>query len=166
VSVAPNSANLTVTIPALEEAASVQPAAPGTAVAPITNAAEPEQPRRWSTQKTVGIAVGGVGVVGLVVGTVFGLKAKSKQHDSEAYCHGDNNTLCSQPGLDLLDQGHCAATISNVSFALGGAALIGGAVLFLTAPSSGGAAPATGSSVRVQPEVGMGNAGLVLRGKF
>jgi hypothetical protein len=97
-----------------------------------------------TAQLIAGGMVAGVGVVGIVIGAVFGAKAKSKESDSEAYCHPEDPTLCSQQGLDLLDEGHSSATIANVGFIAGGVLAAGGVVLMLTAPSGEEAPAPTG----------------------
>jgi hypothetical protein len=48
-----------------------------------------------NAQLISGIVIGGVGIVGLVVGAVFGAQAKSKESDSEQYCRPSDPTLCS-----------------------------------------------------------------------
>jgi hypothetical protein len=93
--------------------------------------------RGLSSGRLFAYVAGGVGVAGVAVGTVFGLKAKSKQRDSEQYCLPEDRTACEKPGLDLLSEGRSAATVANVGFAAGAAGLIGGVILYLTAPSPG-----------------------------
>ena len=87
-----------------------------------------------SSQKTIAYVVGGVGVVGIVVGSIFGLKAKSKNSDADANCRPDDPTRCNSVGVQASDDAHSAATISTIAFAAGGAALVAGAVLWFTAP--------------------------------
>lgn len=78
-------------------------------------------------------ALGGAGVVGIAVGSYFGLRAISKNDEAKDHCPAANR--CDQPGVDLTDQASEAATISNIAFGVGLAALAGGVVFFLTAPS-------------------------------
>jgi len=87
-----------------------------------------------TTGQTVGLVVGGVGVIGLGLGTYFGVRAISKNSDAEGYCSGDN--LCTQPGLDLTDKAKKDATASNIAFAVGGALVAVGGVVFLSSGSS------------------------------
>jgi hypothetical protein len=75
--------------------------------------------------------VGGVGVVGVGVGTAFGLMVKPTYDKSDPYCNGDH---CNPPGHDFRESAFDKATVANVAFGVGGVALIGGAVLWLTAP--------------------------------
>ncbi len=107
-------------------------------------------------QRVLGLVVGGVGVVGIGVGTFFGIRAKSKLDDSNnGHCRvGDR---CDAAGVVLRDDYLSAARISTVSFLVGGVLVAGGAVLYLTAPSTPVAVAVTG---------GPGGPHMVLRGTF
>lgn len=88
-------------------------------------------------QKIAGLTLGALGVGGVVLGTVFGLQAKSKNDESKNYCRSEGaDLLCQDQGLTLVDEAKSAATISTVSFIAGGALAVTGLVLFLTAPSN------------------------------
>ncbi|MGD0678934.1 MAG: hypothetical protein ABSC94_26310 [Polyangiaceae bacterium] len=108
---------------------------------PPTHAEHPAPPAHEDdgrTQRDAGLALGAVGVVGLAVGGVFGLLAKST-YDTALAVPGCKGTLCTNPQAvsdyhDALTQ----ATISDVSFAAGGALLAVGAVVFFTAPKDNG----------------------------
>jgi hypothetical protein len=110
-----------------------------------------------SGQRTMGIIVGAAGVVGVGIGTYFGLRAFSKYGDAKDLCP---NTGCtSAEGPILKDEATNAATASNIAFGIGLVALAGGAVLYLTAPSGERGARASLSAV-----VAPGN--VMLRGSF
>jgi len=119
--------------------------------APVAAAAAPaaEGAPRGGTQRVLGLAIAGVGLAGVAVGTVFGLQASSKNDDAAAHCNG---SLCDAEGIRLDKQGRDAATISTISFIAGGALAAGGLVLFLTAPSG-----------REKPSQGVQNASLGVR---
>jgi serine/threonine-protein kinase len=120
----------------------------------------------WSTQRTVGIAVGAAGIVGIVVGSVFGGKAMSADSDSHAHCLAPEFTRCDPQGQQLGKDAFSAATASTVGFLIGGAGLVGGVVAFLTAPSG---APKSGSGALrfdARPIVGGQVSGLVLSGQW
>jgi hypothetical protein len=87
------------------------------------------------TQRTIGLIVGGVGVIGLVVGTVFGLKAKSKNDQSKDECSPTDPNRCSLQGKELRDDALSAAKLGTVGMIVGGVGLVAGFTLFLTAPS-------------------------------
>jgi serine/threonine-protein kinase len=120
-----------------------------------------------STQRVVGIVVGSVGVVGIGVGSFFGLRAKAKKDDSLDNGHCPNNpNVCDQTGTDLRNQARTSATIATVSMIAGGAALAGGIVLFLTAPHAH-AEGARVSSLRVTAQSdGVSSARVSLGGNF
>lgn len=128
-----------VDVPALvkDESAPVETPPPPPPTAPTVT---PPPPRKdtppesdGSTQRTIGVVVAGVGVVGIGIGALFGFRAISKNSDAKESCDGAN---CSdQKGVDLTDDAKSAATISNIAFGAGLACLAGGIVLYLTAPS-------------------------------
>ncbi|HEX8795529.1 MAG TPA: tetratricopeptide repeat protein [Polyangiaceae bacterium] len=165
VDVAPKQGNATLTVTLIDapqtQAAPTPVAAPSPASAPASApAAAEEPPSTWSGQKTVALVVGGVGVVGIGVGSIFGLMAKSKNDQALQNCR--TSTLCSQTGLDLTNDAKSAATVSTIAFIAGGVALAGGIVLWLTAPSS--SRPTTG--VRFVPLVGTSLGGGALTGSW
>lgn len=98
----------------------------------------PDRPEGgFGGQKIAGLAVGALGIGGVVLGTVFGLQAKSKNDESKPYCRTQGaDLLCQDQGLNLVNEAKSAATISTVSFIAGGALTVTGLVLFLTAPSN------------------------------
>jgi serine/threonine-protein kinase len=119
-------------IPALEDGAGFvsDRSAPS---APV----EPSHSSSWSTQKTLAVGVGAVGVVSLGVGAFLGLHAKSLQDESNGPGGGcDASDTCDPHGQDLRMSALSSATASTVLFAVGGAAIVTGVVLYATAPSS------------------------------
>ena len=89
-------------------------------------------PSRRATQQIAGGALAAGGAVGLVVGTVFSLHAKAKYDDSNAFCLTDNE--CSAIGKQDRSDASSMATVATIAMGLGAAALVGGAVLYFTAP--------------------------------
>lgn len=116
----------------------------------------------FGTQRVAGMVVGGVGVVGVVVGAVFGSQAISKKNESneDGRCHDGNQ--CNPEGIELRDEGFTAGTISTVMFIVGGLAIAGGVTLFVMAPSA--TAPSAPSAPSAKLTVGPG--GLALRGAW
>lgn len=82
-------------------------------------------------QRTVALAVGGLGVAGLVVGSVYGLTAKSQWDRALDTCDSPND--CTPRGVALGEDAKVSATLSTVGFAVGLAGLATGAVLWFTA---------------------------------
>jgi hypothetical protein len=152
-----------VQVPALE---SEVPKSPETSATPTTQTpttradARPETtpqtdqpsssgPRRWPA-----LVAGGVGLVGIGVGTAFGLISKGKGEDADAFCDG---TACTdQRGVTLKDEAITAGNVSTVAFIVGGVGLAAGAILWFTAPSE---SPTTASRLRV----GVGPTSLAVR---
>ncbi|WP_434041903.1 tetratricopeptide repeat protein [Sorangium cellulosum] len=129
----------------------VAPEAPaaGGGAGPALPPKESPQGASSSTWKTAGWISAGVGVVGIGVGAVFGLRAIGKMDDADPYCNEKN--VCAAEGIRLQKQGATAGTISTVAFLVGAAALGAGAVLVFTAPSSGPASSAPRATLRVVP---------------
>jgi hypothetical protein len=99
-------------------------------------------PSNGSSQRTIGIVVGGLGVIGVGIGTVFGLSAMSKENDATQHdCDSTNH--CTGQGVQLGHDAQSAATASTIAFAVGGIALAGGVLLYFTAPK-GASAPTVG----------------------
>jgi hypothetical protein len=97
----------------------------------------PPPPTKGSKRKPVGFALVGVGAVGLAVGTVFGLKAKSKFADAKDTCGGsiDQCNPADVAGAQTqVDDARSAGNLSSLAFVLGGAAIAGGVFLVVTAP--------------------------------
>jgi hypothetical protein len=158
VQIASSGATETVTVPALEDGpAEVEPK-PGNGNGVVTGPpAEPEG-SDGSTQRTIGIVVGvgGLALVGLGAG--FGLSAKSSLDASNADNHCRAQNKCDAVGVAARDDAKSAALISTIGFIAGGAALIGGTVLYFTAPKR----DAKPAAFRVVPSGGPSSAGLLL----
>jgi hypothetical protein len=155
-----NGARVTIDVPPLEDAPAATPTQPAPApVPPTPPSPEREPPSSWSTQKTLALVAAGVGVAGVAAGSVLGLQAKSKNDDAlSSGCSG--STCPTQAGVDASSNAANAGTLSTIFFAAGGAALAGGVVLWLTAPSPS----ASSSALRVTPHLGAQSAGLVVGG--
>lgn len=105
--------------------------------------------------KTLGLVIGGVGVAGVLVGTIFGVVAVGDK--SSADCTG---TVCD---AGPLNSAKSAATISDIGFIGGGVLVAAGASILLFAPAGthGGA-----SGVRVAPTTLAHGGGLLMGGTF
>ncbi|MBI5537642.1 MAG: hypothetical protein HY898_33270 [Deltaproteobacteria bacterium] len=130
VEVAGEGKTVTIAVPALErEPDASQPAKK----APTKEPTAGEAPRpAGGGQRLAGIVVGGVGVVSLGLAGVFALQTRSKVSDAEAYCQGAQ--CWDQRGVDLHDEAKGKADLATVFGAIGAAGIVGGAVLYLTAP--------------------------------
>jgi hypothetical protein len=107
--------------------------AKGPATASIESSVDQVSSSSGGSQKTIAIVAAGVGVVGIGVGTIFGLSAMSKHDEANAKCPG----ACSdQAGVDLWNDARTAGNISTIGFVVGGVGLATGAILWLTAKPS------------------------------
>ena len=122
--------------------------------------ASKDAPHEHKKNHTLAYVVGGVGIVGIGVGSYFGLRAMSKNKDSEAFCNADN--VCDdQQALDLTEQAKDAALISTIGFAAGGALLAAGIVLYVVAPGGDET-----RALRIAPSVARNGGGLSVGGNF
>lgn len=91
-----------------------------------------------STQRTLGMVIGGAGVVGLTVGGIFGVISLSAHSSVTGQC--PTYPRCSTADRATLDgtnqNATNAGTISTISVIAGALLLIGGAALYFTAPSA------------------------------
>jgi serine/threonine-protein kinase len=98
-------------------------------------AAAVEAPRELppkSSQRTIALVIGGVGVVAVGVGTVFGLSANSTYHGADPYCN--QNSVCTEEGFDQRRDAYDKATLSTIAFGVGGVALASSVILWLSSP--------------------------------
>jgi hypothetical protein len=128
VNVAGPGARLSVMIPPLETEPGPSPPERLNAVPPASESAKDV----GSSQRLLGIVGAGAGGVAIVSGAVFGLLAQSTNDEALAHCNALRQ--CDQQGLDLRDDASSQATISTVSFVVGGVLVAAGAILFFTAP--------------------------------
>jgi hypothetical protein len=121
----------------------------------------------WNGQRFAGVAIGGAGVVGMVVGAAFAAKASTKNSDSLPHCQPNDVTKCDATGVGLRNDAFTAAHVSTGTFVAGGVLAAGGLVVFLTATRKN--APAqdekTGA-LQLLPMAGPGIAGLTFRGTW
>ncbi len=117
---------------------------------------------------TAAYVVGGIGVVGLAVGSIAGIIALSKSGTVKDNCV---ETICNQQGYDAATSAKGAATISTVGFVIGIIGVTVGTILYLSAPK----ADATQQTALVvpkrpkwEPVVGKTNGGAFfgLQGEF
>jgi hypothetical protein len=85
----------------------------------------------WSARRKIAVAVGGVGVAGLIAGSVFGVLAASASSQQKTDCAGPSN--CSNHGQALSDHSSALSdsSVSTVAFIAGGAVMATGIGLFL-----------------------------------
>jgi hypothetical protein len=114
-----------------------------------------------TSRRRLGAIVAGAGVIGLGIGTVFAVKAKSQYDESLRSCTQVDKNKCDSHGVSLRDDARGAGTIATIAVGLGGAALVAGAVLFFTAPSS-----PERPRVAIVPIAGSSTVGLAFAGAY
>ncbi len=139
--------------------AGAQPGAPVASPPMASGAVDAGVPSKGNGLRTASYVAFGVGGVGLVVGTLFALKAKSKYKDGNALCQTDPCSLSASDSAQR-DQfgkdGDSAKTISLVGFVAGGVGVVAGATLFILSSKKGDEPTQAG----VHPWIGLGSAGL------
>src|SRR5262245_4303503 len=111
-------------------ASSAAPAKPATPTGPTRDAATDT----GSTQRTLAWIAGGLGVAGLAVGTVTGIMVLGKQSDADDICDVEACRRDQTEAVDLNEQAHDLATVSNIGFGVGILGIGVATVLLLTAP--------------------------------
>lgn len=134
------------------EIASKSPAIPADPQPPLTSLA----PSKGSL--VPGIVVLGVGAAGLGVGAITGVIARSNADEVKAGCNAQGHCLRSDESKAASAQ--TLATVSTVSFIVGGAAAAAGIALVIIRP--GGSRSNSEARAAIAPTVG----GLVLTGGF
>jgi serine/threonine-protein kinase len=147
----------TVTVPTLAVTTATAPApaaAAATAPAPTQEPSAASSSSGLGTRRTLALVAGGAGVVGLGVGTAFGLKSKSHHDEAEKYCDG---SVCNDPrGVTAGNDAYAAGNVATVFTIVGVVGVAAGVVLWVTAPSP------SASSV----QVGFGPGVARIRGVF
>ena len=115
-------------------------------------------------RRTLAFALGGAGVAGVVVGSVFGVMAIGKTND-EKRCINTPGSCSMSTTQSAHDGAVTSATLSTVGFVAGGALLAAGAlVYFVWSPFGSSATRAT--ALQVSPQVGPNGAGIAASGHF
>jgi serine/threonine-protein kinase len=145
-------------------------AAPSAATPPLlsssnapANAAAPSD-KGSGLQRPLGLALGGLGVVALGVGTYFGFDAKGKLSERDDVCPTRKGCTVAEGAKNeqLTKDARSSARFANIGW-IGGAVLAAaGVTLWLTAPSK----PSTTASARLTPWASAEVAGCVVEGAF
>jgi hypothetical protein len=123
---------------------------------PATVPDKPANGSNTGSRRTIAYVLGGAGVIGIGIGSVLGLVAKSTYDSAVKSC--DKQFSCNGDGYSGGQDAHTQATISTVAFIAGGALLAGGVIVYLTAPKDG--------AVNVQTTAGAGQLGLRVGGAW
>lgn len=111
----------------------------------------------------LGLSVAGGGAAIVIVGGVFGMIARGHYDDAKSACGGDIDR-CDVTMVDdaqaKVDSARSAGNLATVLTLVGGAAIVTGIVLYVTAPDS------QERRVSIAPAIHADGAGLVLNGGF
>lgn len=133
---------------------------------PPPSAAPP--PSGLSTRQIAAIIAGGVAVVGVGVGSGFGISAMNKNLKSESIATSCATRAACEEGKTLRDEAFQAATISTVGF---GATAVGAAmaIILVALPSGSPKASTKDEASRhlwIAPQIGAGEGGATVFGRF
>jgi hypothetical protein len=124
------------------------------------DAAAPAAPLafEWQPRRIAALGAGALALVGIAVGSYFGIKAIEERSGAPGICVGD---VCDSLGTTVRENAIHAGNISTVAFVAGGALAAAGVVLWVVSPSRK-EAPRAG----LVPGVGYGAATLNAIGRF
>lgn len=143
-----------------EQTITFEELAPDPAAKSAAKSPGPESPTdadRGRTQRIGGLVLLGAGGVGLVLGTIFGIRALTTGDQADQCTLGPQGNGCPQSAVDDQNSARTSGNVSTIGFIAGGVLAAGGAVLFFTAPK---ASPGRGG-IR-PPRVALGGRGLSL----
>ncbi len=153
-----DASTLTVDVPELAQDDTAKPVVVGPR--PADGADQPSLRRdAGGAQRIAGLTIGGAGLIGIGLGTVFALDASSKWSSVTAKCPDrvcPDNAARDDVG-STKDAASRSATFGTIGLVAGGALLVGGAVLFFTAPKG-----SSEQAVRLAPMVGREVAGITV----
>ena len=112
------------------------------------------------TLRTIGLITAGVGVASIGVGTYFGIDTFSLKSQRDSHCKPAG---CDPTGLSLDRQARTAASVSDLTLAVGVPLALLGAYLFYRGATD---APPTASAIRLVPRVGQHGAAISAEGAW
>jgi hypothetical protein len=133
---------ITVDVPELSEPAKPTLAEPAQRrappVAPVVMRVEAKPRPVFTTRRKLALAVAGVAVTSVAVGSILGISAKTREDDAFALCPNPAVACANAPSADqFIRSGHSLAIGADVLFGVAGVAAIGaGALWFTGAPES------------------------------
>ena len=118
-----------------------------------------------STLRVLGLVSGGVGVVGLGLGGVFGAMASSAASNQQSACASPAN--CPNRAQAVSDRSAFGTdtSVEIAGFVAGGVLLAAGVVMFLTGGNKAGP-EGTKSALVILPAISPDGAGITLHGGF
>ena len=154
---APGHALRTVEVVLVEGGAQTVDVVPGTATVsprPPPSASQAAPQKRSGGTKTLGYVLGGVGLVGIAVGSVAGVIVLSKKGTNDDGC-SDALQTCSQTAKDAGESGEAIGPVSTAGFIVGALGLGAGAYFILTSDAN------SETAIRVRAEPGVSHVSLL-----
>lgn len=158
--------SVTLAVELLPTATPPPAAPPPVEPAPLAPAPDDAGAREGNPLRTAGYVLLGVGGVGVVVGSIFGVKALGQRSDLDETCP---DRICPRSAEDDLDALRSTATVSTVGIGVGlGAAAVGTVLVFTSSRDRERPVTPAGqaSARRVEVRGAVGPSGLVLSGRF
>jgi hypothetical protein len=132
---------------------------------PTTDELETDEvvPQPGRTQRIIGVSLVATGGVAVGVAAALTLGARGTYKDAlDAHCMGSTST-CDDEGLRITRDARSRANVATIISIGGGAAILGGIVLYLIAPSASSSAE---HALYLMPTVGADGGGLVFGGRY
>ena len=130
------------------------------AIGPVGPGSDESAREAGNGQRRTGLIVGGIGVVGLLVGSGAGLFSLVKHGAAKDIC-ADYHQCPDADGRSKWNSATDAGTVSTIAFVVGGMGVVAGGLLYFTATKSSAASPSAATGWWVTPSVGLGSAGIV-----
>jgi hypothetical protein len=144
---------MVVVVPVLEPVDVVETVSKGAGtVGDTAGTARRERAGAWTSRRTAAIVVGGAGIAALGVGVGLGLLARSTYVSASTDCMAGS---CGPAGAQTQSRAFTERDAAGVTVAVGGAAVLGAALLWFAQGSPPG-------GVQVQPRVGISTCGASL----
>ena len=142
----------------------VEPAPSSTAGSPSPGPAAPAAPpaeerHGMPSRRKLALAIGAAGGAVVVLGVGIGLRAQSFKDDAAEICPMASCARADEAN-ELLDRGKTNARYANVAFGVGGVAILGAAVLWITG------SPAERKNAAIVPQVSRTFAGVAASMRF
>jgi hypothetical protein len=114
-----------------------------------------------NVQRAIGAAMGGAGLVSLIVGIPFGARAISLNKTAAGEC--PTNNTCSTQGASDSQSAVSNALTSSVFISIGAGVIVGGAIVYFTAPKP---KREPGAAMQLVPDFSRNGGGLHVIGSF
>jgi hypothetical protein len=139
---------------------------PVTSIPPMSTSPAPaagDASDSGSKRKLIALALGELGLAGLVAGTFLGFRASSSWSAAHDACSSSSHCPDHDLAVAYHDRASSFATASTIAFAVGLVGVGSGAALFFTTPSASASSPA---KLTVSPTLSASEGGLVVEGAF